>query len=84
MAYVLIQGYMCERCGYRWGSRTGTGMRPRTDPRTCPKCKTPYWNKPRTKRIQPGRKAMAWDVVGKDQKEKSTGPGSAEQEQEGA
>ena len=61
MAYVLIEGYMCERCGYRWGSRTGTGTRPKTDPRVCPKCKTPYWNKPRTINISPERHASPWN-----------------------
>ena len=44
MAYVLIEGYMCERCLYRWGSRTGSGIRSKSDPKVCPKCKTPYWN----------------------------------------
>ena len=47
MAYVLIEGYMCERCLYRWGSRTGAGIRSKNDPKVCPKCKTPYWNQPR-------------------------------------
>lgn len=61
MAYVLIEGYMCERCHYRWGSRTGTGTRPETDPRACPKCKTPYWNKPRRMKTAPERRAALWD-----------------------
>ena len=60
MAYVLIEGYMCERCEYRWGSRTGTGMRSEKDPKVCPKCKTLYWNRPRTINISPERKATQW------------------------
>ena len=60
MAYVLIEGYMCERCEYRWGSRTGTGMRADRDPKVCPKCKTIYWNRPRTINISPERKATQW------------------------
>ena len=61
MAYVLIEGYMCERCHYRWGSRTGTGMRALNDPKVCPKCKTPYWNRPRSIRIAPERQASQWN-----------------------
>ena len=60
MAYVLIEGYMCERCWYRWGCRTGSGVRPKEDPRVCPKCKTPYWNRPRRKNISPERQANPW------------------------
>ena len=42
MAYILVEGYLCERCNYRWTSRNGTGFRDEKDPRHCPKCKTPY------------------------------------------
>ena len=61
MAYVLIEGYMCERCGYRWGSRTGTGTRTEKDPKVCPKCKTLYWNRPRTIKISEERQATPWN-----------------------
>ena len=61
MAYVTIEGYMCERCHYRWGSRTGTGIRSKKDPRVCPKCKTPYWNKPRRKNLAPDKQAAIWN-----------------------
>lgn len=30
----------CKRCDYSWVARTA-------EPRSCPKCKSPYWNKPR-------------------------------------
>ena len=60
MAYVLIEGYMCERCTYRWGSRTGFGVRGQTDPRVCPHCKSPYWNKPRRKNIPLERQSTPW------------------------
>ena len=59
MAYVLIEGYLCERCGYRWGARTGTGYRAKTDPHTCPKCKTPYWNRPRRAKPSDGQTRCA-------------------------
>ena len=61
MAFVLIEGYMCKRCGYRWGSRTGTGFRAKPHPKNCPKCKSPYWNKPRTNNIPPERHAAPWN-----------------------
>lgn len=34
----------CERCGYQWFSRSNNNK-----PKTCPKCKSPYWQKPLTK-----------------------------------
>ena len=60
MAYVLIEGYMCERCSYRWSARTGTGFRPETDPKVCPQCKSHYWNKPRKLDIPEDKQAVSW------------------------
>ena len=57
MAYVMLEGYMCECCGYRWAARTGTGLRHRTDPKVCANCRTRYWNKPR--RLVPSEKQAA-------------------------
>ena len=35
-----VDAYKCERCGYEW--------QPIKDsPIVCPKCKSPYWDKPR-------------------------------------
>ena len=36
----------CTRCGHRWRPRT-----PLTEriPKVCPKCKSPYWDRERTK-----------------------------------
>ena len=31
----------CERCGHKWITKT------KEKPRVCPKCKSPYWDKPR-------------------------------------
>ena len=31
----------CTRCGHKWYPRTPER------PRVCPKCKSPYWDKPR-------------------------------------
>jgi hypothetical protein len=35
----------CIRCNHVWTQRTHTG-----EPKCCPKCKSPYWNTPRTNR----------------------------------
>jgi len=43
-AYVLITGNRCYRCGHEW--------RPKNielGSRVCPKCKSPYWDRPRRK-----------------------------------
>lgn len=44
MAKVQIQvwGYRCERCEHEWVPREKD-----RDPRVCPKCKSPYWDRPR-------------------------------------
>ena len=44
MAIIRISGYRCERCEHQWAPRN------REEPRVCPKCKSPYWNKPRKKK----------------------------------
>lgn len=31
--------YTCLRCGHKWTPR-------KKQPKYCPKCKSPYWNKP--------------------------------------
>jgi len=42
MPEVILRGYECARCGHKWV--------PRDDdkPKVCPKCKSPYWDKPRS------------------------------------
>ena len=48
MAYVMIPGFLCERCGHRWiRKQPGT-----PEPKVCPKCKSTYWN---TQRQRPLR-----------------------------
>ena len=39
----MLEGYKCERCGHTWLPRSKIGE----NPTICPKCKSPYWNKPR-------------------------------------
>jgi DNA-directed RNA polymerase subunit RPC12/RpoP len=35
-------GYRCERCSHEWVPRDFN-----SEPRVCPKCKSPYWDRPR-------------------------------------
>jgi predicted Zn-ribbon and HTH transcriptional regulator len=34
--------YICERCGHKWIPKQLD-----VEPRVCPKCKSPYWNRPK-------------------------------------
>ena len=45
MARIKIDGFRCERCGHEWIPRRNSPYR--TNPKTCPKCKSAYWNEPR-------------------------------------
>ena len=42
MPQVTLLGYQCGRCGHEWVPRDKTQK-----PRVCPKCKNPYWDRPR-------------------------------------
>lgn len=37
---IKLTKLTCSRCGKQWTPRV-------PDPRTCPKCNSPYWNVPR-------------------------------------
>ena len=37
---IKVKGYKCERCKHEWQPRSKKVI-----PETCPKCKSPYWNK---------------------------------------
>lgn len=39
---VTFDGYRCARCEHEWVPRKGGNT-----PRICPKCKSPYYNRPR-------------------------------------
>src|SRR5262245_13005491 len=41
-AKVKVDAWRCERCGHIWVPRVTT-----VRPETCPRCKSPYWNRPR-------------------------------------
>lgn len=38
--------YKCNRCGHSWIPRT------ENPPQTCPKCKSPYWDKERVYQLK--------------------------------
>lgn len=39
---ITVMGYRCERCGHEWVPKDAD-----REPAVCPKCKSPYWNRPR-------------------------------------
>ena len=41
---IKMRGYKCERCEHEWIPRS------KENPIICPKCKSPYWNKPKKKK----------------------------------
>lgn len=44
---LSVEGFRCERCEHEWIPRNKED-----EPAVCPKCKSPYWNKPRKKKIK--------------------------------
>lgn len=51
----MLEGYKCERCGHTWIPRATT----EDTPTICPKCKSPYWDKPRkADSVEQGRHIM--------------------------
>lgn len=58
MAIVLTPAFQCERCFHRWLPRKkGNDDIQLHQPQVCPKCKSPYWNKPRQKELAPEKRA---------------------------
>jgi rubrerythrin len=39
----LVRFWVCERCQHEWLPR----QQGDPEPKVCPKCKSPYWNRPR-------------------------------------
>jgi len=42
MGEIKIIGYQCERCSHTWVPKKNPEK-----PTVCPKCKSPYWDRPR-------------------------------------
>lgn len=43
MAKIKVEANKCERCSHVWLPRNST----KGESVICPKCKSPYWNRPR-------------------------------------
>jgi Zn finger protein HypA/HybF involved in hydrogenase expression len=43
---ITVMGYRCERCRHEWVPRASGAQ-----PRVCPKCKSPYWDRKRQKGV---------------------------------
>jgi DNA-directed RNA polymerase subunit RPC12/RpoP len=51
MVTLKQKGYKCNRCEHEWVPRKST----EGEPRVCPACKSPYWNKPRKNKLKSQR-----------------------------
>ena len=47
---ITVMGYRCERCSHEWIPRGDLSE----EPRVCPKCRSPWWNRPK-------KRMMAYD-----------------------
>jgi predicted Zn-ribbon and HTH transcriptional regulator len=45
MGKITLKGFKCERCKHKWFPRNN-----KRNPIVCPKCKSPYWDKPRRRK----------------------------------
>lgn len=45
---IVCDGYRCLRCGWEWIPR----IKVEVMPKTCPKCKSPYWDSESTKKAK--------------------------------
>ena len=57
---ITVFGYRCTRCDHTWVPRGGTA------PRVCPKCKSPYWDRPRANAPGDGARMAGGDSAGVD------------------
>jgi len=48
---ITTEGYRCLRCKHEWIPRTKIDERPIT----CPKCKSPYWDKEKSQQVRKTR-----------------------------
>jgi hypothetical protein len=66
MAKVQIWGFRCERCGHEWAPRE-----PEQAPTVCPKCKSPYWDRPRKGEIPPEERIKPKGLLAHELNEKT-------------
>jgi len=48
---VFDVSFTCGRCGHKWTPRENG------EPKVCPLCKSPYWNKERVRGVKKDKKA---------------------------
>jgi predicted Zn-ribbon and HTH transcriptional regulator len=51
MAKIQVMAFQCERCEHIWVPRDISDP-----PQNCPKCKSPYWDRPRQSEQKPAKK----------------------------
>ena len=49
---VKVEAFVCERCQHQWIPRDAAEQ-----PKQCPRCKSPYWDRPRRDAAKAGAKA---------------------------
>ena len=54
---IEVDGFQCERCSYEWTHRSPNTSEKQPLPTVCPKCKSPYWNKPRQQVVKKNRRS---------------------------
>ena len=48
---IKVMGFKCQRCGHKWIPHD-----PDKPPRTCPKCKSPFWDRKRRNKVRAANK----------------------------
>lgn len=56
MAGVRLPKVKCKRCGWEWVPRVA-------NPKWCPKCNSPYWNRERQRESMPRAKSRNPDQI---------------------
>ena len=60
MAISTMDAYLCERCDYRWAPRKAiVTVKVENQPKMCPACKSPFWNKKRKLKRPPESRAAS-------------------------
>jgi hypothetical protein len=54
MELIQLWGYRCQRCGHEWVPKNKVQK-----PRVCPKCKNPYWDRPRRGEAKEGDRSVS-------------------------
>lgn len=52
-----IRILQCTRCGWEWATRN------HDDPKNCPNCKSPYWNKKKVRFLDKNGKSKSDNII---------------------